>query len=264
MAQVVSARRISDRGVAPEPPPDVVVWESDGSPLPGVGYGERVARRLRRAGHHVAVVDHRSRPLTEQELAAPVHVLSGGETSAFAGDRATERSLESLRALAQRAWADEVTLVGICLGSQLLARVVAPELARSVPAGGMEAGWVDVAGPAGAFTAAQLHYEQIHPDLATVDGVEVLLGNHASPIQAFRWGRSVVGMQFHPEWSPTDLRSVIGRHRQLLADQRVDPARVPLATRRAARAWRADAFDALVATPVAERSPVATGLRRAG
>ncbi len=100
---------------------DVVVWQADGRPLPGRGYGDPIAARLRRLGTRVTTVDYRRRALTDAERAAPVHVLSGGATSAFAEDPATNRALDELHGLAQRAWADQVTLVGICLGAQLLA-----------------------------------------------------------------------------------------------------------------------------------------------
>lgn len=264
MSLVVSHDRHEGRVAPPGPHPEVVVWESDGRPLPDGGYGARLARRLRRVGHRVVVVDHRRRALTPSELAAPVHVLSGGETSAFAGDPATERSLAALRDLARRAWADEVTIVGVCLGSQLLARVLAPGLPPSHPDAGMEAGWAEVTGPAGTFGVAELHYEQIHPELASVDGVEVLLGNDHSPVQAFRWGRSVVATQFHPEWSPADLRVVLSRHRGLLAARHAAPGAARRSVAGSARRWRAEAFDALVAAPVAARLEASAPLRRAG
>ncbi len=241
------------RTVPPPHPPDVVVWQGDGRPLPGRGYGDPIAARLRRLGARVATVDYRSRALTDAERAAPVHVLSGGTTSAFSDDPATNRALDELQQLAQRAWADETTLVGICLGAQLLARVIAPTLDRCTPTRGMEAGWQRVAGPQGAFHVAELHYEEIHPELASLGGVTITHSNDHSPVQAFRWGPATIGMQFHPEWSPRDLRSVLGRHRHLLARKHRDPDAALASVPDGVPRTRHDTFDELVARPVLRR-----------
>ncbi|OWY58833.1 hypothetical protein B7486_77845, partial [cyanobacterium TDX16] len=165
-------------------------------------------------------------------LAAPAHVLSGGETSAFSQDRATRRARAQLAELAQRAWSGDATVIGICLGAQLLARAIAPELPCSTPERGMEAGWqhVEEEGRRATEAVAELHYEQIHPALESVDGVEVTHRNDHSPIQAFRWG-AAFGMQFHPEWSPTDLRAVLRRHRRLLAERHHDPRQATASVR---------------------------------
>ncbi len=144
-SDAVDGRRAPGPAVAP----DVVVWQADGRPLPATGYGDPIAQRLRGLGARVETVDYRTRALTAAERAAPVHVLSGGSTSAFADDPTTRRALDELRDVAQRAWSDEATLVGICLGAQLLARVIAPMLERRTPVRGMEAGWQTVAGPQG-------------------------------------------------------------------------------------------------------------------
>jgi GMP synthase (glutamine-hydrolysing) len=229
------------------------VWQADGEPLPGAGYGHNIALRLGRLGCDVAVVDYRARPLSETERAAPVHVLSGGETSAHAGDPATSRALADLDRLAGRAAAGQTTVIGICLGAQLLARVLAPELPRSTPPAGLEAGWCTVAGPHGHSSVAQLHYEQLHPGLARRAGIEVTHGNAHSEIQAFRWGSSMVGMQFHPEWSPADTSAVLDRHTHLLAEHDLDVGSALASVAQATHRWRPRAFERLVVEPVLER-----------
>ena len=60
----------------------VTVWEADGSPWTGVGYGSELARRLARSRLPVSVVPLQDRRPDEEELAAPLHVLSGGTTPA--------------------------------------------------------------------------------------------------------------------------------------------------------------------------------------
>ncbi|CAN5721881.1 hypothetical protein BH24ACT4_BH24ACT4_22390 [soil metagenome] len=233
--------------------PQVVVWQADGQPFRGRGYGAAVAARLRRRGWSVEVVDQRSQVVTDEILAAPVHVLSGGETSAFANDPATVRSRRRVTALARRAWADEVTLVGICLGAQLLARAAAPELPRSRPAKGMEAGWQRVHGPCGHLSVAELHYEQIDPALATIDGITVTHANEASPIQAFRWGPAAIGMQFHPEWSRRQAAQVLHRHRHVLEAHHHDPAGAYRSLDETSGPLGPDAFQQLVIDPIARR-----------
>ncbi|MCV2392688.1 hypothetical protein OEB99_00050 [Actinotalea sp. M2MS4P-6] len=206
--------------------PEVVVWAADGKPLPFLSYGARVAALLRRAGGHVRVVPYRRRALTPTELAAPVHVLSGGETSSFATDEVTLRALTDLRTVLERAWRGEATVLGICLGSQLIARAIDPTLPISYPDGGMEAGLctVEQTDGFGALRVAELHYEQIDPSFATVPGVTVTHTNAHSPVQGFRWGDSVFGYQFHPEWDVADAAQVLRRHIGLVAERCADPA----------------------------------------
>lgn len=207
-------------------PPDVVVWEADGRPLPGLGYGARVAEGLAAPDVSIAVVPYRERALTDAELAAPVHVLSGGETSAFSGDPVTVRSLAQLTGLLQRAWQGDVTLVGICLGAQLLARAIAPDLPRAAPDAGMEAGPCAVHGELGERIVAELHYEHIHPAFAEVPGVELTWTNAHSPVQGFRWHTTVLGYQFHPEWTAADLAVVLERYAGLIGRRHADPGAV--------------------------------------
>jgi GMP synthase (glutamine-hydrolysing) len=244
----------SGRGTVGARVPDVVIWQADGAPLPGEGYGGRLSATFQQAGCAVAVVDYRRRGLSDRLLAAPVHVLSGGETSAFSQDRATLRARAQLAELARRAWSDDVTVVGICLGAQLLARAIAPELPCSTPERGMEAGWqhVDEEGR-GPEAVAELHYEQIHPMFASIDGVTVTHRNEHSPVQAFRWGPGVVGMQFHPEWSPADLRVVLHRHRRLLAERHHDPRGAAQTLRGLRQRRPSDLFERLVVEPVRQR-----------
>lgn len=230
--------------------PDVVVWEADGRPLGALGYGGCLARALRSVGARVELVRYRERPLTADELAAPVHVLSGGETSSFSTDEATLRARADLAGLIGRARHGDATVIGVCLGAQLISRAIAPDAPMSMPLGGMEAGLCEVDGPDGPVWAAQLHYEQIHPGFAAVDGVTVTHTNAHSPIQGFDWGPFVHGYQFHAEWSPDELQRVLQRHDDVLATHHRDPgaARSSVTTHR--DRWSADLLGRLVLRPV--------------
>jgi GMP synthase-like glutamine amidotransferase len=233
------------------PRPDVVIWEADGRPLPRTGYGARIARAVRLLGVRVAVVPYRDRLLTEDELAAPVHLLSGGETSAFADDPATLRAREDLTGVLGRARAGAATVVGICLGAQLVARALDPGLPRSEPAAGMEAGMRTVYGPDGPRLVAELHYEQIHPGLAELGGLEITHTNAHSAVQGFRYGPTVFGYQFHPEWDPADMATVLRRHRWLLASRGADLGTAHAAPTAGDPSWGPTILDDLVITPVA-------------
>src|SRR6056297_1144064 len=60
---------------------DVVVWEADGLVDGRLGYGAPIAMRLAAAGLAARVVPLTERVPTDGELAAPVHIVSGGSTS---------------------------------------------------------------------------------------------------------------------------------------------------------------------------------------
>jgi GMP synthase-like glutamine amidotransferase len=229
----------------------VVIWEADGRPLPRTGYGTRLAQVLRATGADVTVVPYRLRALTATELSAPVHVLSGGETSAFSTDEATRRALDDLTDVLARSEAGQATTVGVCLGSQLIARAVNPTLRRSVPTRGMEAGLCRVDGPDGPRHVAEFHYEQIDPRFSATPGVRITHHNPHSEIQGYRWGENVLGYQFHPEWSPADLSTVLRRHRWLLTDRHTTPAAARSSVTERGPRWSAHTLEDLVLAPVA-------------
>jgi hypothetical protein len=113
----------------------------------------------------------------------------------------------------------------------------------------METGLCSVTGPQGPHLVAQLHYEQIHPAFADVAGVEITHTNAHSRIQGFRWGQTVHGYQFHPEWDPDDMSVVLHRYRWLLAARRVDPRDARASSTAGSVAWSPRTLDSLVVAP---------------
>ena len=118
-----------------------------------------------------------------------------------------------------------VPVLAVCFGCQALARARGGSVVRS-PAG-WEIGRVEVT----PTTEARLDplFEGLPsplPVLAThEDRVEslppggvLLAGNDSAPIQAFRVGESVWGVQFHPEATPGILRDLILLRRRVLED----------------------------------------------
>lgn len=99
--------------------------------------------------------------------------------------------------------------LGICLGSQLLASALGAEV-RPHPEGLHQIGYfqVDPTAAADGFLDGPLHVYQWHKEgFELPDGAELLATGPEFPNQAFRYGESAYGLQFHPEVSP----SVISR-----------------------------------------------------
>src|SRR5206468_12997993 len=130
---------------------------------------------------------------------------------------------ETLGALLRRAEPLGVPFLCVCLGCQMLARARGGRVVQS-PAG-WEIGAVEVA----LTTAARLDplFEGLPsplPVLATHEdrvetlppGAVLLSGNASAPIQSFRVGDNVWGVQFHPEATIGILRELIALRRDRL------------------------------------------------
>lgn len=130
-------------------------------------------------------------------------------------------------------------LFGICYGHQLIAHALGGEVGWH-PAG-REMGTVEIerlppsnddilfAGLPGRFAAQATHLQSV---LRVPDGATVLAKSDHDACHAYRWGTSVWGVQFHPEFSTTHMRGYVrARH---IAMQR--EGLCPVATARAVAA----------------------------
>ncbi|MCB2135721.1 MAG: type 1 glutamine amidotransferase [Rhodobacteraceae bacterium] len=150
-------------------------------------------------------------------------VVLGGEQSALDDD--LHPYLPSLARLMRRFGDADRAVLGICLGSQLLARAYGAENRLGVA---REFGWHQVTAteagrtdPVLGAAGSAFPIFQWHSDTMTLPGDAVHLAeNPAAPVQAFRIGRAVYGTQFHFEanrevvadWSVAYAEAVEKRH----------------------------------------------------
>jgi GMP synthase (glutamine-hydrolysing) len=127
----------------------------------------------------------------------------------------------------------DMSILGICLGAQLLAKA----LGGTVHVGaGREIGWysVDVTevgqnDPVLSTFGQQQEVFQWHDDVIELpDHVEHLAGSENCPVQAFRHGEHAYGFQFHLEVDGAMIERwlTIPQHQSEFADGAVDPEHI--------------------------------------
>ncbi len=163
----------------------------------------RLAASLRDYGHRLRVIELHAGAAVPADLDDTDGIVAtGGNYSANDNEPWLEPEMKLL------AMADEAQLpvIGICLGSQVLARALGGEVGPME--GGIELGWHEVAlTPAGAedplyagiaWTSTQFHW---HKDQVTTmpDGARVLATSQRCRTQAWACGLRTYGFQYHPE-----------------------------------------------------------------
>jgi GMP synthase (glutamine-hydrolysing) len=135
-------------------------------------------------------------------LGASLMVVLGGPISAT--DDALYPTLVPLLSLIEKRIAAGLPTLGICLGAQLIARVLG---ARVYPSGRREVGWTPLsltdagsASPLRHLDGAQTSMMHWHGDTFDLpDNAIRLASTPACENQAFAWGKHVLGLQCHPE-----------------------------------------------------------------
>ena len=169
-------------------------------------------------------------------------VSLGSESAAY--DDATPWLGEEKRLLLQ-ATAEGVPVLGICFGSQLLARVLGGE---SLPAERAEIGWRSVHSQDTTLIPEGPWFQWHFDTFKMPPGARLLADNAAGP-QAYVLGPNV-GLQFHPEVTPQIIETWVQTGGHELDRERIDPDQLLAETHDRAGAMRAAAwelFDSLLA-----------------
>ncbi len=141
----------------------------------------------------------RGEPLPETADGFAGCVVFGGPMSA--NDTAGHPYLRDEMAWIEAALSADTPLLGICLGAQLVARVLGAEV-RAHAEGVHELGYYPIEPtPDGhPFFPTRLHVCQWHGEGFDLPREAVRLAEGVTfPNQAFRYGEAVYGLQFHPE-----------------------------------------------------------------
>ena len=133
----------------------------------------------------------------------------------------------------QRAVAHGIPLLGICLGSQLLAKALGARVYRNPQ---KEIGWYTVdltpagaADPLFAGLASPVPVFQWHGDAFDLPaGARALASSPLCAHQAFRYGDRVYGLLFHLELAPAIIHRWLEAFQDELVSQRgvIDPERI--------------------------------------
>ena len=184
-------------------------------------------------------------------------VVLGGEMNA--DDLEDYSFLRRVRELVREAVEEEIPVLGVCLGAQILTRAMGAEV-RQAPR--REIGFLPVKATAAGVNdpvlapfAPEAHVFQFHEDACELPvGAELLMEGEDVSVQAFRVGKTAYGIQYHFEvtieiiaaWCDEipGLEESWGRSKQdVIAD-----AEPHLTAQRAAGLRAADAFLKLLRT----------------
>jgi GMP synthase-like glutamine amidotransferase len=128
----------------------------------------------------------------------------------------------------------DVPVLGICFGSQILARALGGEALR---ARSSEIGWVSIRSDNPEFVAEGPWFQWHHDTFTPPPGAELLAESPAGP-QAYTLGRSL-GVQFHPEVTNEIVEEWVTLGRDQLARHGIDGERLLAETRSRAEENRA-------------------------
>ncbi len=118
----------------------------------------------------------------------------------------------------EKAVQDDVPVLGLCFGGQMLARVLGGEVSRGDVA---EIGWLPVRTTDPELVPQGPWFQWHFDTFTTPPGATLIAESDVAP-QAFVWGRSL-GLQFHPEVTPEIMHDWVRAYRHELDEEGVDP-----------------------------------------
>jgi GMP synthase (glutamine-hydrolysing) len=139
--------------------------------------------------------------------------------------------------LTQRAVEQDVPILGLCFGGQMLARVLGSENYRSEEA---EIGWLPVR-TSDPDLVSEGPWFQWHFDVFTAPPGSRVVAETDVGVQAFVAARSL-GLQFHPEVTTRIMDDWVREYRHELDEEGVDPDELLAETRRLEERSRANAM----------------------
>ncbi len=175
------------------------ILKADGYIEAGISYDHYLSQILTQQGigHDVLDLTAGGLPLTKYD----VFLLTGGSTPASSVTPWMQRAIGQIAELCRAASQGEVFLLGICLGSQVIANAWAGKCMNIVALNGLEFGYkkvrcLETVDDAYVF---QFHYEEIDPIFLQEPNVCLTHTNQHSQIQGYRIGDNIQAYQFHPE-----------------------------------------------------------------
>lgn len=157
-----------------------------------------VGERLQQRGYDI-VIGYRDGTLPDTLQGFDLVVMLGSDWSTYWEHVRDDVARET--ALIHQAERDEVPVLGICYGAQLLAQA----LGGSVQAAARtEIGWFTIDTDDDALAPSGPWFE-FHADACTPPVGATVLARSPAGVQAFQYGR-MLGWQFHPEVSPEIVR----------------------------------------------------------
>lgn len=190
-------------------------------PFEDLGYFDDV---LREENYRVRYVDA---PLTDASglarLDPDLLIVLGGPLGA--NDEHDYPFLDGELQLLEQRLRDQRPTLGICLGGQLMARVLGATVTRAARG---EVGWIPLTLKEPAANTPLRHFDtpvfHWHGDVfALPPGAASLASTPDCEHQAFAFGPNLLGLQFHPEVTPRGLETwYVGHYRALENNPRLD------------------------------------------
>ena len=234
---------------------DVVIWNCAGVPTQGSAYGDRLEQILVRNGLTVRQVPYMERHLTADELAAPCHLLSGGEVAVHDPDPFMQQALTDLTQVLVRAQAGDAMVIGTCLGMQMIAACLTHTDFVVERPGPINVGLAQFTGSDSVdpidrhMVSAVFHYHRVSPDILQEPGINLRYTSDCAPVAAIDAGPNIIGYQFHPELSPADMRALARHNRELIEGFGITVDMVDDRIAELEAIWTENSADRLLAEP---------------